>query len=177
VTFRNKLRDFAGAADKVAGGGDKFSRIAALLGEVHTYETQLDEALRLGYQEQAAAQQAASDRRDVGGGPGATPNDPRQGGQPYYEPYSFFHSNGGRSYECMKHEVNLPAQLRTGGSGKESTVNMHVDEAIKALQGFRKEVDPMRQALASAMDLTMNNPMPIAATGRAPTSRSAVQDL
>jgi hypothetical protein len=174
-TYRTALQGLGRSAD--AGHGDKFAQVAAVLAEVDTYETQLDETLRLGLQEQTAAQMAASARREVGGGPGAA-GAPRQEGQPYYEPYRWFHSNGDWSYQCTQQEVNLPAVLtRTGGSGVASTANAAVDDAVKELQGYRQGVDPMRQELAKALDLTMDNAMPSSAGGPGPPQRSANQGL
>ena len=175
TTFRDQLRAFGRSADR--GHGDKFAQIASVLAEVDTYETQLDDALRLAMQEQAAAQEAASARRTVGGGPGQN-GAARQQGMPYYEPYRTFHNNGGWGYECMQQEVNLPAILTgTGGSGTAGNANRVVDEAVQTLQGYRREVDGMRASLAKAMDLRMDNAMPTSAGGPAPTARSSNQGL
>jgi len=166
-----------------AGHGDKFAQIASVLAEVDTYETQLDDALRLGFQEQTAAQEAASARRTVQGGPGSA-GGPRQEGMSYYEPYKFFHNNGGWGYECMQQELNMSRVLKGYGTSRGTAeghgnlgINETVDEAVKTLQQYRQEVDPMRRALAQAMDLRMDTGMPTSAGGPAPAQRSANQGL
>ena len=52
-------------------------------------------------------------------------------------------------------------------------VNATVDKAVLDLQGYRKEVDPMRKALAQAMNLNMDSSIPVAPGAPAPTSKSA----
>ena len=171
-TFRETLRSFGRSAD--AGHGDRFAQIASVLAEVDTYENQVDETLRLAYQEQTAAHEATAARRTAVGGP--TDGGGRQAGMPYYEPYKFFHSNGGWGYECTKNELNLGVLPSSRGSaeGVENVgVNATVDKAVLDLQGYRKEVDPMRKALAQAMNLNMDSSIPVAPGAPAPTSKSA----
>ena len=168
--FRDKLRSLGRAAD--GGHGDRYARIASILAEVDTYETQLDNALRLAYQERTAASEASAARRTAAGGP--IEGGGHQAGMPYYEPYSFFHANGGRSYECMRQELRLASGGRGSAEGPENIgVNPTVDRAIRDLQGFRNEVDPMRRVLAQAMDLRMDTSLPEAPAAPTPTSRSA----
>jgi hypothetical protein len=172
TTFRDKLRAFGRSAD--AGHGDRYAQIASVLAEVDTYETQLDETLRLAFQEQAAGREAASARRTVEGGP--REGGGRDAGMPYYEPYRWFHINGDWGYECQQNELHLNSSGSSRGSagGVENVgVNATVDKAVLDLQGFRAEVDPMRRALAQAMDLRMDQAMPTASGGPAPTARSA----
>ena len=172
VTFRDLLQQFGRTADGTKGGS-KFAQIAAVLAEVDTYETQLDDALRLGYQEQTAAKEAAAARKSAEGTPKAG-GGPRDGVLPYYEPYRFFHNNGGWGYECMKHELHINSLGTSRGSaeGVENIgINATVDKAILDIQEFRKQVDPMRQNLAKAMDLRMDNAMPTGAGSPAPTQR------
>jgi hypothetical protein len=168
--FRDKLRMLGRTAD--AGHGDKYGQVATVLAEVDTYETQLDEALRLGYQEQTASREAASSRRTAESGSGET-----GGSSPvrkYYKPYEFYHANGGKGYECEPIELHIQSPITQRGSAEGVTnigANATVDDAIKLLQGFRAEVDPMRSALAQAMDLNMDKSMPTPPGGPAPTSR------
>jgi hypothetical protein len=180
-TFRDLLHQFGRTADK-AKGGDKYSQIASVLAEVDTYESQLDDTLRLGYQEQTAATEATNARREVTGSP-AEGGTPAQPGLPYYEPYKWFHNNGGWSYQCAQHKMDLSSILSwTYGKGSargpaSQGINATMDDAIKQLQQYRTEVDGMRKALAQAMDLRMDNSMPTSAAGPAPAQRSAVQGL
>lgn len=174
LTFRDSLRGFGAAADR-SGGGDHYARVASVLAEVDTYETQLDDALRLGYQEQTAAHEAAGARHTVEGGPGAA-GAPRDAGATYYEPYRTFHSNGGWGYQCMRQEVSFHSYGTSRGSASGAAnvgVNATVDEAITMLQGYRNEIEPMRHALATAMNLRMDSAMPTSAGGPAPTARGA----
>lgn len=173
TTFRDQIRAFGRAAD--AGHGDKYAQIASVLAEVDTYETQLDDALRLAYQEQTAAAEAASARRTAEGGanPGGAP---RTAGMPYYEPFKTYHINGGWGYECSRNELHLQVVGSSRGSAEGVAnvgVNATVEQAIRDLQTFRAEVDPMRRALARAMDLRMDGAMPVPAGAPAPTPRGA----
>ncbi len=176
-TFRDALQLYGRVAD--GGKGDKFAQIASVLAEVDTYEAQLDATISLGYQEQSAGATAASARKTAEGGPGAA-GQPRQAGQVYYEPYKFFHANGGWGYECSRQELHINSLGTSRGSAEGVAnvgINATVDEAIKMLQEYRKEVDPMRQALAKALDLRMDNTMPAPDAGPAPTARAANQGL
>jgi Domain of unknown function (DUF4157) len=177
TTFRKSLEQMGKTADG-KGGGNHFAEIASVLAEVDVYVAQLDDAIRLGMQEQAAAAQATTARRTVEGG--ANADGTRDDGLVYYEPYEFFHANGGLNFECMKQELRIhtaggQGSAQTGSRGKGSTDE--VTESLTALQGFRKEIDPMRQELAKAMDLTMENGVPDSVAGPAPTQRSAASGL
>ncbi|SIT43259.1 hypothetical protein BN2475_420022 [Paraburkholderia ribeironis] len=172
--FRDKLSKLAGAAAGKGAGGGRFAMIATVLPEVDSYEDQLDTTLRLGYQEQAAAAEAAASRRSLEGGP--KEGGGRDAGLPYYEPYMFHHNNGGWNYECQRNELRIASLGTSRGSAAGVAnigVNETIDEAIRTLQTLRAEVDPMRKALAKAMDIRMDTGMPTSAGGVAPTSRSA----
>jgi hypothetical protein len=172
TTFRDALRAFGRSAD-AGGGGGRYAQIASVLAEVDTYVVQLDETLRLAYQEQTAAREAESSRRTAAGG--QREGGGRDAGLTYYEPYRTFHNNGGWNYQCQQQELSLNAAGSRGSAAGAQDVgaNATVDKAVLDLQGYRAEVDPMRRALAQAMDLRMDQGMPSAPGGPAPTARSA----
>ena len=176
ATFRTQLMSFGRMAD--AGHGDHYAQIAVLLAEVDTYEVQLDDALRLAFQERAAAGQAANSRRNLEGGP--NPDGSRSPALKYYEPYRWFHANGGWSYECAVQELRLRSLPSSRGSADGVAnvgVNATIDKAIEDLQGFRAEVDPMRRGLAQAMNLNMDHAAPQMSGGPAVPSRDAKTGL
>jgi hypothetical protein len=168
--FRDKLRALGRSAD--SGHDDHYAIIASVLAEVDTYVTQLDTTLSLAYQEQTAAREVTSARQTAAGGPGS--NGARQPGKTYYEPYRFFHANGGWGYECMPNELRIPTAGRGSAEGDENLgANATVERAIRDLQGFRAEVEPMRRALAQAMDLRMDDAMPQGQDSPPPTQSGA----
>lgn len=171
TTFREKLRAFGASAD--SGHSDRYAQIASVLAEVDTYVVQIDDTLRLAYQEQTAAREAAASRRTLEGRP--PDGDGRGARLPYYEPYRWFHINGGWGYECLQHELHLSTigDVQGSASGVANVgVNETVDNAVRDLQELRAEADSMRRALAQAMNLRMDQGMPVAPGGPAPTSRS-----
>jgi hypothetical protein len=170
TTFRDKLRSLGRAAD--AGHGDHYAQIAAVLAEVDTFETQLDDALRLAYQEQTAANEATATRRTLEGG--RKEGGGRDAPMPYYSPYRWFHNNGGWSYECQPNELHLGTYGARGSTEGDVNVavNPTIEKGIDDLKWSREQVDPMRQALAQALDLKMEGGAPTAPGGTGTTSRS-----
>jgi hypothetical protein len=170
ATFREKLQSLGRAAD--AGHGDHYAQIAAVLAEVDTFETQLDDALRLAYQEQTAANEAAASRRTLEGG--RNEGGGKDAPMPYYSPYGWFHNNGGWSYECQVNELHLGTYGARGSAEGDvnRAVNPTIEKGIDDLKWSRDQVDPMRQALAQALNLKMEGAAPASVGGPGTTSRS-----
>ncbi len=171
---RDRVRMLGGMADAASGHGDHFAQVASVLAEVDTFELQLDQTLRLAYQEQTAAGEAASSRQTLEHG-GPAESGGGKTGLPYYSPYAWFHPNGGWGVECQVNELRLRSGDSRGSALGDADVGVNetVDQAVKDLQDLRRQADSMRASLAKAMDLNMNEGMPTTAGGPAPTARSA----
>ncbi|MBG1242516.1 hypothetical protein [Nostoc sp. NZL] len=159
-TLRNSLDQLGAAADRQKGG-QGYSIIAGLLGDVDVLTVQIDTTIGLGRTEEEAAGHATQARERVEGRHNQKSGQ-REGGVTYYIPYQTFQlANFGRSgglvYKASPNQIYFITAGRIPGSayGGQGAANPIVHQTIEELQQMRQTVQGMRSVLSNSLGLTM----------------------
>ncbi|MBC1218580.1 hypothetical protein GNF10_08575 [Nostoc sp. UCD121] len=159
-TLRNSLDQLGAAADRQKGG-QGYSIIAGLLGDVDVLTVQIDTTIGLGRTEEEAAGHATQARERVEGRRNQKSGQ-REGGVTYYIPYQTFQlANFGRSgglvYKASPNQIYFITVGRIPGSayGGQGAANPIVHQTIEELQQMRQTVQGMRSVLSNSLGLTM----------------------
>jgi hypothetical protein len=165
-TLRTTLANLGAAADRNGGanrpgGGQGYTIIARLLGDVDVLSVQITTTMGLGRTEEHAAGHATEARGTIEG----TRNEQtgqREGGVTYYRPYQTFQlANFGRSggivYRALPNRIYFITAERSPGSafGGQGAANPVVRQTMEQLEEMRVTVQGMRDVLSRSLGLTM----------------------
>ena len=162
-SLRTTLTNLGAAADRPGGpgGGQGYTVMAGLLGDVDVLVVQIDTAMGMGRTEMEAGRHATEARGAVEGTRNAETGS-REGGVTYYQPYQDFQlgnwgRTGGIVYRASPQRIYFITSQRTPGSayGGQGAANPVVQQTMEELQEMRTTVQAMRSVLSQSMGLSM----------------------
>ncbi len=158
-TLRLALENLGAAADR-PGGGQGYTIIARLLGDVNVLAVQINTTIGLGQTEEHAAAQATEAREAVEGRRNEETG-LREGALIYYRPYQSLgrastFSSISVVYRASPQRIYFIPPSRLGSAyGGAGAVNPVVRQTIEELQEMRDIVQGMRGVLSSSLGLAM----------------------
>ena len=162
-SLRTTLTNLGAAADRPGGpgGGQGYTVIAGLLGDVDILVVQIDTTMGMGRTERKRRPHATEARGAVEGTRNAETGS-REGGVTYYQPYQDFQlgnlgRTGGVVYRASPQRIYFITSQRTPGSayGGQGAANPVVQQTMEELQEMRTTVQGMRSVLSQSMGLSM----------------------